>query len=351
MLFVDISAFAFAVNRTFGLFEKHERLYKMRRTLIALQLGKRLNLKENELKKIFLQSMLANEDKQFWQSQNKIYPSQLIEIMFLASNVAGFLRGRNVCIFTKEKIKDFFLHQYLKVFTKTPAVLALFTLMEEEAFWFNLEEEFLFLDILRLTMGWNEFSGLAEEEMKKVFLLLAKLIDNKDISTRRHSERVAKIAVKISKELKLPFEKIKMIEIAGLLHDIGKIAIPTKILNKPSKLSEKEFLLIKSHPFYTYKLFETVGGLNEAAKWAGYHHERLDGSGYPFKIKGEGLELETRIIQVADILAALTEDRSYRKCMEKEQVVNIISLEVKNKKIDPDIAKIALKLLSAKEIL
>ncbi|WP_179393676.1 HD-GYP domain-containing protein [Carboxydothermus ferrireducens] len=276
--------------------------------------------------------------------QNEL-SAQIAEIIFIAGKVAEFLRGRNVCIFTKNKMKRYFLNEYLSVFPKTPAVLVLFELMEEDAFWFNLEEDFLFLDILKLAMGWNDLLILTEPEIKKVFGLLTRLIDGKDISTRMHSERVALIALKIGEELKIPAETLKIIEIAGLLHDIGKVAIPAKILNKPGKLSENEFLLVKSHPFYTYKLFEMVRGLEEAAKWAGYHHEKLDGSGYPFKIKKEGLDLEARIIQVADITAALTEDRSYRNSLKKEQVVSILRSESRNNKIDSDIAELTIKLL------
>jgi len=113
-------------------------------------------------------------------------------------------------------------------------------------------------------------------------------------------------------------------EVAGNLHDIGKLAIPNSILDKPGKLTKKEMAVMKSHTYYTYFVINTIGGLQQIAEWAAYHHERLDGSGYLFHCMAGELSTGARILMVADIFTALTEDRPYRKGMSKEGIVQIL---------------------------
>ena len=115
-----------------------------------------------------------------------------------------------------------------------------------------------------------------------------------------------------------------LMEIAGNLHDIGKLAIPNAILNKPGKLTKEEFAVMKSHTYYTYSVIKTIGGLEQIAEWAAFHHERLDGSGYPFHCTADELSTGARILMVADIFTALAEDRPYRKGMSKEGIYQII---------------------------
>ena len=115
-----------------------------------------------------------------------------------------------------------------------------------------------------------------------------------------------------------------MMRIAGYLHDIGKLKIPNEVLEKPGKLTEAEFNVIKEHAYYTWLLLKDVNGFGQIADWASLHHEKLNGNGYPFHLKGEQLPLGARIMTVADIFSALTEDRPYRKSMEKEQVIAIL---------------------------
>ena len=113
-------------------------------------------------------------------------------------------------------------------------------------------------------------------------------------------------------------------EVAGNLHDMGKLAIPNSILNKPGKLTREEMAIMKSHTYYTYYVINTIGGIQQIAEWAAYHHERLDGSGYPFHCTEAELSTGARIMMVADIFTALAEDRPYRKGMSKEGIIQII---------------------------
>ncbi|GAV26190.1 hypothetical protein ciss_21230 [Carboxydothermus islandicus] len=171
------------------------------------------------------------------------------------------------------------------------------------------------------------------------------MISAKDRYTGKHSIEVGSIAKTIGKYLGFGGEHLEMLEIAGLLHDLGKLAVPLKILNKPGKLTAKEFELIKVHPFYTYKTLSQVKGMEKIACWAGYHHERLDGSGYPFHLTSHELELESRIIQVADVLAALLEDRPYRRALTPQEIFQILRGEVEKGKLDAQVVEVGLKVV------
>jgi len=102
------------------------------------------------------------------------------------------------------------------------------------------------------------------------------------------------------------------------------LAIPNSILDKPGSLTKEEMSVMKSHTYYTYSVINTIGGLNHIAEWAAYHHERFDGSGYPFHCVAAELSTGARILMVADIFTALAEDRPYRKGMSKDGIVHII---------------------------
>jgi HD-GYP domain-containing protein (c-di-GMP phosphodiesterase class II) len=102
------------------------------------------------------------------------------------------------------------------------------------------------------------------------------------------------------------------------------LAIPNSILDKPGSLTKEEMSLMKSHTYYTYLIINSIGGLKQIAEWAAYHHERLDGSGYPFHCTAAELSIGARIIMIADMFTALAEDRPYRKGMSKEGIIQII---------------------------
>ncbi|WP_159431513.1 HD-GYP domain-containing protein [Caldanaerovirga acetigignens] len=162
-------------------------------------------------------------------------------------------------------------------------------------------------------------------DMKKVYLetiqALASAIEAKDLYTKGHSERVAKLAVAIAEELKMDNDLISNLHYAALLHDIGKIGIPEPILNKPCKLSEEEFAKIKVHPELGANIVKKVDFLLQASFFIRYHHERLSGSGYPEGLKGEEIPLGAQIIAVADVFDALTTDRPYRGAMTVEEAI------------------------------
>ena len=122
--------------------------------------------------------------------------------------------------------------------------------------------------------------------------------------------------------------------------DLGKLAVPTEILEKKGKLNVAERNVIKCHTYHTYRVLESVEGLSELNEWASYHHERMDGMGYPFHMKGEDLSLGSRIMAVADTFTAITEDRPYRIGMEPKKALKLLERMGNNRAFDEDIVSI-----------
>lgn len=144
---------------------------------------------------------------------------------------------------------------------------------------------------------------------------LVQALEAKDPYTRGHSERVAQYADMIARELKLPDEKIEILRYAALLHDIGKIGIARKVLNKPGRLTNDEFKRIKKHPEIGAGIIGDIDFLESAIPAVFYHHERLNGTGYAKGLSGERIPLLARIMTVADSFDAMTSTRSYRPAM------------------------------------
>lgn len=152
--------------------------------------------------------------------------------------------------------------------------------------------------------------------------VLVQALEAKDPYTRGHSERVAKYAEAIARELKLPDDKIETLRYAALLHDIGKIGIARKILNKPGRLNNEEFSRIKAHPEIGAEIIGDIDFLEEAIPAVFYHHEHLNGRGYAAGLAGERIPLLARIMTVADSFDAMTSTRPYRPALSFEEAAN-----------------------------
>jgi PAS domain S-box-containing protein/putative nucleotidyltransferase with HDIG domain len=138
------------------------------------------------------------------------------------------------------------------------------------------------------------------------------IVESRDPYTAGHQKRVAQLAVAIAEKLGLSEERINFIRMGSLIHDIGKIYIPSEILTKPSRLGDLEFAMIKSHPTVGYKILNKVNFIPTIVDIVYQHHERMDGSGYPLGISGDAILLESMIVAVADIVEAMSSDRPYR---------------------------------------
>jgi HD-GYP domain-containing protein (c-di-GMP phosphodiesterase class II) len=121
--------------------------------------------------------------------------------------------------------------------------------------------------------------------------------------------------------------------IAGLLHDLGKLSIPNAILEKSGPLTKEEQLTVRQHTFFTYRILERIERLENVAQWAAFHHETLDGKGYPFRRDVSNMPLGSCVMAVADIFVALAENRPYRQKLPKDTIVNIMGSMVENNKI------------------
>lgn len=150
---------------------------------------------------------------------------------------------------------------------------------------------------------------------------LASALDAKDTYTKGHSDRVAMYAVEIARKLDFPEDKIETIEHMSLLHDIGKIGIGAEILCRPGKLTDNEFEHIKQHPVIGANILKNIRDFESSTDFVRYHHEKYDGSGYPYRLKGEQIPLEARIITLADSFDAMTSNRSYRRAMTFEEAL------------------------------
>ncbi|MRR17940.1 MAG: HD domain-containing protein [Deltaproteobacteria bacterium] len=191
-----------------------------------------------------------------------------------------------------------------------------------EEFWLDLSSRRLDALLGRK----NTFSKieLDMDGVKAFAGLLAMVIDFKSPFTATHSAGVSRSAALIAELAGMTRTEIDMIEVAGLLHDLGKLVVPNSILEKPAGLTRAEMNIVKQHTYHTFNILSAIPGFEPLAGWAAYHHERLDGRGYPFKLPEGGIDQGARIIAVADLFTAVAEDRPYRQGMKKEDIRRIL---------------------------
>ncbi|MEI2782330.1 MAG: HD domain-containing phosphohydrolase [Candidatus Competibacter sp.] len=184
-------------------------------------------------------------------------------------------------------------------------------------------------------------------DIKNVLLSLAVAVEAKDSYTLGHVERVANLAVLLGKKLRMSQEDIEALWFAGVLHDIGKIGIPDGILNKNGKLNNAEWELMKTHAEIGYKIcLPLKNTLGSALKAIRYHHEKLDGSGYPEGLRAKLIPEIARIMSIADYYDALTTDRPYRSKLSKEKSLEILKEEARSGKLDARIVDLLIEIVS-----
>lgn len=178
----------------------------------------------------------------------------------------------------------------------------------------------------------------------QAMLSLAQTIDAKDKYTKGHSTRVAKYSKKIAKKLGLSEAEQDTVYFMGLLHDIGKIGVPDNIINKPQKLTNEEFAIIKKHPEIGHDILKNIAEIPNIEIGARWHHERMDGKGYPDGLKGNEIPKLVRIISVADAYDAMTSKRSYRDILPQTYIREELE-KGKNKQFDPEAADAMIQLM------
>ncbi len=153
---------------------------------------------------------------------------------------------------------------------------------------------------------------------------LVTAVDNKDRYTRRHSEDVLDYSLLIAEQMGLDAATRHTLQVAALLHDVGKIGVPDAVLRKPGKLTEEEYQTVQQHPLMGAVIVGAVPGFEYTLDVVRHHHERWDGEGYPFGLRGEETPFLARLVAVADAFSAMTMDRPYRKGMDQEKALSVL---------------------------
>jgi putative nucleotidyltransferase with HDIG domain len=186
-----------------------------------------------------------------------------------------------------------------------------------------------------------------QKAIKSTIQAIALILEKRDPYTAGHQKRMTKLACAIAEEISLPKDKIEGLYIAGIIHDIGKINVPTEILSKPGRLSEIEFSLIKTHPQVGSDILKEMELPEEVSLIVLQHHERMDGSGYPSGLSGKDIILEARILAVADVVEAMASHRPYRPALGLDKALEEITKN-KGKLYDPEVVDVCLKLFKEK---
>ena len=189
----------------------------------------------------------------------------------------------------------------------------------------------------------KRFSTENSQKPKDIFdtkmLYTALGVQLHDNYLEKHSNNVSDYCLKLGVALGLKGKILKELELAGMLHDIGKTYIPREIINKKGKLNDQEWKIIKTHSRMSYDILSSVTEYSDLAKYALYHHERIDGKGYPEGLKGEEIPYASRIIAVVDAYEAMTEDRPYRKALIQEEAIQEL-IKFSNTQFDKQIVDI-----------
>ncbi len=219
----------------------------------------------------------------------------------------------------------------------------LFAPEHAEAFMALAGQEALWLDIVsrdpieRIDRTYFASTEVSIDDLSELARIYSHLIDFRSAFTSTHSAGVANVAKKLAELMHFSSTDCQKMLIAGYLHDLGKLTVDNSILEKQAALDPEEFDVVRSHTYYTYYLLDDIIAWDEIKQWAAFHHERLNGKGYPFHLDEHDLPLGARIMAVADIFSALQEKRPYKEAMRKEEIVSILSNMVKNGSLDQSV--------------
>jgi energy-coupling factor transport system substrate-specific component len=290
----------------------------------------------------------------------------------------GFDRKRNIVplselgniVYTNLPVGSYTLHlAVLGNDKETVLVETLYHIVKEKAIYDNAWFQAYMILVLIMFISWftwfifrtqvqrtlnlqKKEIELAQEQIKmgnETILAIAKTVDAKDENTSQHSQRVSEYSVLIARELGMSDEECETLRKTALLHDIGKIGIADNVLNKPGKLTDKEYELMKSHVTKGAEILKDFTLIDRVWEGALYHHERYDGKGYVHGLKGEEIPRNARIIGIADAFDAMTANRVYRKKQSFEYVLSELK-KGRGTQFDPQFVDIMLKLIDEGKI-
>lgn len=237
------------------------------------------------------------------------------------------------CVFDQRPIILATIQKFSGLYFDPDLVWALQDISRQESFWLDLVNPYYYQNFFEQIFSYG-LIRFSLDDIINISEIFATIIDRTSRFTAVHSRSVATVSAFLATATGFSADEVKTMRIAGLMHDLGKLAIPSGILEKPGKLTEQEFHMVKQHTYYTYRILKQIDGFSTIAEWAAYHHETLDGKGYPFRIKESALSLGSRIVAVADVFTALTENRPYRLSLELQKVEKIMRTMVSNHKLD-----------------
>lgn len=210
-----------------------------------------------------------------------------------------------------------------------------------EAFWLSCTSPRIY-GLLMEEIDWPTWT-VDVATVESIAHIFGHVVDSLSSWTATHSAGVAASAAAVAERFNFSPRELALIHGAGYLHDLGKLTVPSAILEKPGKLTKRETTIVRGHTYHTFRILSTIGGMPQISEWASFHHERLDGNGYPFHHHAKDLTLGSRIMAVADTFAALAEDRPYRKGMAREDTMTILDNLVNTGGRDGDVVAIIRK--------
>ena len=192
-----------------------------------------------------------------------------------------------------------------------------------EHFWLDMTSSPILTSVLRSRLNRIPIP-INLEQLLSVSELFGRIVDFRSRFSISHSAVVAVIGKVLGRRMGLSSRESQMLEVAGNLHELGMLSVPVELLDEQREFTSEDMDIVKKHSLYTYRILDAIQGLGSIAQWAGLHHERIDGSGYPFHYKAEDLPLCSRIIAVADVYAAMAEDRPQRKALPPGQALHTV---------------------------
>jgi len=256
-------------------------------------------------------------------------------ILHLADRVSALKDGGGHILNQADAIKERIRGQSNRMFM--PDIVGAFErLAEKQSFWLNAACQRIELplsesvELPSLSLDGDELLSLAK--------LFARIIDFRSVQTATHSAGVGATARSLAELAGFSKTQCRRMEIAGYLHDLGKLAVAPEILEKRGQLTKEEFNVIFSHPFFTYRALQRIRGFGIVNVWASYHHERLNGKGYPYHLTAADLPLGARIVAVADVFTAMLEERPYQKSLSAESASRKIRRLADDSELDQELA-------------
>lgn len=258
-------------------------------------------------------------------------------ILVLSDDVERMINRTENVLLQRESILARTVAQRGKQFNPD-CVDALRDVAAPEAFWLDACSPQVYSVLLR-QIDWPTLV-VDEVSVRPIAEAFGRIVDAASKWTMVHSGGVTATACALAERLDFSAREVGLMRAAGCLHDLGKVTVPSRVLDKPAKLDRDETAVMRGHTYHTFRILNTIGGMPQISEWAAFHHERLDGTGYPFRHNKKELMLGSRVMAVADVCTAVAEDRPYRKGMSRNGSLKVLDDLVKGGALDGELVKI-----------